>query len=161
MQANSKFVSSSLWIYYILMINDHIPIWMLLCDSHFRGFLWLSEHLSVGYIFLHLQRCDIVHVTSVTMACPHFSQSPNQGFELQKTRLSLGKHYTLNTPSAVYLTTALRTNVRHPRVQDRFFHANLIRECLVCFLSSLQSLVIFSAQGRYCIPSLSATSDKL
>ncbi len=47
-----------------------------------------------------------------------------------------GKHCTPNIPSAVYLTTAFREHMWDtPGFKTGFFHANLIRECLVSFLS--------------------------
>lgn len=110
-----------------------VRIWCLPCDSRFKEFLWLSVHLSGG-CFLPLQRCDISHILSLLLWPLH--TSPNQCFELQKTLLSLGKHWTGNIPSGCLPHNSMwRTNVRHPWVQGKFFHANLIRECLVGFLS--------------------------
>lgn len=60
----------------------------------------------------------------------------SQCFELQKTLLSLGKHWTGNIPPGCLPHGSIwRTNVRPPWVQGKFFHANMIRECLVGFLS--------------------------
>lgn len=78
-----------------------------------------------------------------------------------------GKHCTGNIPSAVYLTTACGKQMWDTcGFNTGFFHANLIRELFSGLpqqgnLNNSIRPVIFSAQGRHCIPSQSATSDKL
>lgn len=121
------------------MINGCMPLWQVLCDSHFWGFLWSPEHLS-GHssIILHLRRCEIPD------NCCYYSlltRSPN----LPPVRvLNSRKKQTAVTGETLHCKwirrclprdSVRKTNVRPPEFETGFFHADLIAECLVSFLS--------------------------